>query len=119
MDEARRPLGSDLSEESAMQEAPERRQWQTPSGEQITPDGLTTLLSVYAGQVSTYATLVWQAPALSLTGQSFLMMIVLGDSRRGRSSRPRRCPWSSRTQRSCSCSITVGVRSATRRWRAG
>jgi len=59
------------------------KRWEACSGDAITTDGLTTLLSVYAGQVGTYATLVWQAPALSLTGQSFLLLIVLGDYQRG------------------------------------
>jgi len=83
MDEVQEPPDSDPGEEARLENAPGSWQWQTRTGEMITPDGLATLLSVYAGQVSTYATLVWQAPALSLTGQSFLMTIVLGDGHRG------------------------------------
>jgi hypothetical protein len=83
MNKEHRPLDPDACEERDMLVMPERQEWKTLSGEAITPDGLAALLGVYAEQFSTYATLVWQAPALSLTGQSFLMTIVLGDNHRG------------------------------------
>jgi hypothetical protein len=35
------------------------------------------LLGVYAGQAGSYTTLLWQVPALSFTGQSFLLTITL------------------------------------------
>jgi hypothetical protein len=38
---------------------------------------LVSLLSVYAGQAGSYTTLLWQVPALSFTGQSFLLTIAL------------------------------------------
>jgi hypothetical protein len=41
---------------------------------------LTELLGVYAAQFGSYTTLLWQVPALSLTAQSFLMTIALGDN---------------------------------------
>lgn len=41
---------------------------------------LTELLGVYATQFGSYTTLLWQVPALSLTAQSFLMTIALGDN---------------------------------------
>ena len=34
---------------------------------------LVSLLGVYAGQAGSYTTLLWQVPALSFTGQSFLL----------------------------------------------
>ena len=83
MDQVRKSPDSDPGEEARLENAPGPWRWDTRTGEMITPDGLAALLSVYAGQVSTYATLVWQVPALSLTGQSFLMTIVLGDGHRG------------------------------------
>src|ERR1035438_8885387 len=44
---------------------------------------LVSLLGVYAGQAGSYTTLLWQVPALSFTGQSFLLTIALmhGNSR--------------------------------------
>jgi hypothetical protein len=38
---------------------------------------LVSLLGVYAGQAGSYTTLLWQVPALSFTGQSFLLTIAL------------------------------------------
>jgi len=36
-----------------------------------------SLLAIFAGQFGSYATMVWQVPALSLTAQSFLLTIAL------------------------------------------
>ena len=36
------------------------------------------MLGIYAGQVGSYTTLLWQVPALSLTAQSFPLTIALG-----------------------------------------
>lgn len=44
------------------------------------PDGagpIAALLAVHADQASTYVTLVWQVPALSLTAQAFLFTVLL------------------------------------------
>jgi hypothetical protein len=38
---------------------------------------MIALLSIYAAQVGSYTTLLWQVPALSLTAQSFLLTIAL------------------------------------------
>jgi hypothetical protein len=38
---------------------------------------LVSLLAVYGGQAGSYTTLLWQVPALSFTGQSFLLTIAL------------------------------------------
>jgi hypothetical protein len=49
-------------------------------GEQPTPlthDQVIALLGIYAGQVGSYTTMLWQVPALSLTAQSFLLTISL------------------------------------------
>jgi hypothetical protein len=48
-----------------------------PKLEPNTPDHLIALLGVYAGQYSSYTTLLWQVPALSLTAQAFLLTIAL------------------------------------------
>ena len=42
-----------------------------------TRDHMIALLSIYASQVGSYTTLLWQVPALSLTAQSFLLTIAL------------------------------------------
>ncbi len=47
-----------------------------------TPDQVVALLGIYAGQVSSYTTLLWQVPALSLTAQSFLLTIALTNDNR-------------------------------------
>ena len=47
------------------------------------PADKISLLGVYATQFGSYTTLVWQVPALSLTAQSFLMVIALGHSSDG------------------------------------
>jgi hypothetical protein len=52
--------------------SPDAPEQQFPSDE----DKLS-LLTVFAGQFSSYATMVWQVPALSLTAQSFLLTIAL------------------------------------------
>ena len=46
--------------------------------EPFTRDQGVALLGIYAGQVGSYTTLLWQVPALSLTAQSFLLTIALG-----------------------------------------
>jgi hypothetical protein len=43
----------------------------------FTRDQVVALLGIYAGQISSYTTLLWQVPALSLTAQSFLLTIAL------------------------------------------
>lgn len=48
-----------------------------PGLEPFTRDQVIALLDVYAGQVGSYTTLLWQVPALSLTAQSFLLTIAL------------------------------------------
>lgn len=45
--------------------------------EPFTQDQMIALLGVYASQVGSYTTLLWQVPALSLTAQSFLLTIAL------------------------------------------
>jgi hypothetical protein len=50
-------------------DAPEQR---FPTNEQK-----LNLLTIFAGQFDSYATMVWQVPALSLTAQSFLLTIAL------------------------------------------
>lgn len=40
-------------------------------------DAMATLLAVHADQASTYVTLVWQVPAVSLTAQAFLFTVLL------------------------------------------
>jgi hypothetical protein len=45
--------------------------------EPFTRDQVVALLGIYAGQVGSYTTLLWQVPALSLTAQSFLLTIAL------------------------------------------
>jgi hypothetical protein len=41
-------------------------------------DKLLTLLNIYTTQFGSYATLLWQVPALGLAAQAFLMTIALG-----------------------------------------
>jgi hypothetical protein len=48
-----------------------------PELEPFTGDQLINLLNIYATQVGSYTTLLWQVPALSLTAQSFLLTIAL------------------------------------------
>lgn len=48
-----------------------------PTLEPFTQDQVIALLGVYASQVGSYTTLLWQVPALSLTAQSFLLTIAL------------------------------------------
>jgi hypothetical protein len=48
-----------------------------PKLEPFTRDQVIALLGVYAAQVGSYTTLLWQVPALSLTAQSFLLTIAL------------------------------------------
>ena len=43
----------------------------------FTRDQVVALLGIYAGQIGSYTTLLWQVPALSLTAQSFLLTIAL------------------------------------------
>jgi hypothetical protein len=45
--------------------------------EPFTRDQVIALLGIYAGQVGSYTTLLWQVPVLSLTAQSFLLTIAL------------------------------------------
>lgn len=45
--------------------------------EPFTRNQVIALLGIYAGQVGSYTTLLWQVPALSLTAQSFLLTIAL------------------------------------------
>jgi hypothetical protein len=51
-----------------------------PKLEPFTGDQLINLLNIYATQVGSYTTLLWQVPALSLTAQSFLLTIALTNS---------------------------------------
>jgi hypothetical protein len=48
-----------------------------PELKPFTGDQLINLLNIYATQVGSYTTLLWQVPALSLTAQSFLLTIAL------------------------------------------
>lgn len=49
----------------------------TPPTQEDHSDKLVSLLGVYSSQFSSYTTLLWQVPALALTGQSFLLTIAL------------------------------------------
>jgi hypothetical protein len=51
-----------------------------PSFQPDSPDQLIALLGVYATQYASYTTLLWQVPALSLTGQAFLLTIALSNN---------------------------------------
>jgi hypothetical protein len=47
-------------------------------GSGLDPSDMVTLLNVYTSQFGSFTTLLWQVPALGLTAQAFLMIIVLG-----------------------------------------
>lgn len=50
---------------------------ETPEQPFPTDEQKLSLLTIFASQFGSYATMVWQVPALSLTAQSFLLTIAL------------------------------------------